>query len=88
MNHEYKNRQCRNYEPINFETGFCHFHRATVLAEGHTCQFFDRIPRCLLCKHYESSVAGYLGICRMLSSEPMTFPDRMGVTCDHFEWNR
>jgi hypothetical protein len=42
----------------------------------------------LLCKHYESSVAGYLGICRMLSSEPMTFPDRMGVTCDHFEWRR
>lgn len=82
----FKNRHCRNYEPIDFESGFCHFHQKIVLAEGDTCQYFDRFPRCQNCKFYTSSVAGYLGTCQAWPSAPMTFPDMLSATCDHFTW--
>ena len=82
----FKNRHCRNYEPVDFDTGFCHFHQIVVLAEGDTCQHFDRFPRCQNCQNYTSSVAGYLGMCQAWPGAPMTFPDMLSATCEHFVW--
>ena len=86
MNRNLKNRHCRNYEPIDYDKGFCHFHQETVLAEGDTCQYFNRLPRCQNCRNFEGSVAGHLGMCHAFPDNPMTFPDMLGATCDHFEW--
>lgn len=86
MERGYKNRDCRNYAPVDVVKGICHVRKQTVMADGGACEFFDRLPKCKHCANYTPSAGEYLGTCEAAKTRPMTYPDLIGVTCEWFAW--
>ena len=81
-----RNLDCRHYAPVDVVKGICHHSKEMVLADGPTCDRFERLPKCRDCQHYCSGQEAYLGTCRAVPSRPMTYPDLSGVTCEWFNW--
>ena len=77
---------CRNYAPVDVAKGICHVRKEVILADGPSCEFFDRLPKCKHCHHYVPGPERYLGICQAERSRPMTYPDLSGVACEWFAW--
>jgi 4-hydroxyphenylacetate decarboxylase small subunit len=81
-----RNLDCRHYAPIDVAKGICHFTKEVVLADGETCDRFERLPKCRDCQNYIPSAEEYLGTCNASTSRPMTYPDLTGSTCEWFIW--
>lgn len=86
MERGYKNLDCRNYAPVDVAKGICHARKQMVMADGDTCEFFDRLPKCKHCANYTPGADEYLGVCEAAKTQPMTYPDLIGVTCEWFAW--
>ena len=82
-----RNLDCRNYAPIDVVKGICHRTKEVVLADGGTCDQFERSQKCRDCQHYAPGQDAYLGTCGVVKSRPMTYPDLSGVTCEWFAWS-
>ena len=89
-----KNMDCRNYAPVDVVKGLCHVRKQMVLADGQSCEFFEKLPKCKHCANYTPGAQEYLGTCAaspttgVSSTEPrpMTYPDLSAVTCEWFVW--
>ena len=79
-------QDCRNYAPVDVAKGICHVRKEIILADGESCEFFERQPKCKHCQHYAPGPEAYLGICQMETARTMTYPDLIGVTCEGFAW--
>ena len=66
--------------------GICHMRKQMVLADGQACPMFEKLPKCKHCAKYTPGEEAYLGTCAAWPSKPMTYPDLIGVTCEHFSW--
>jgi 4-hydroxyphenylacetate decarboxylase small subunit len=77
---------CRNFAPVDVAKGVCHVKKKVILADGESCETFDRLPKCKHCQQYAPGAAEYLGVCQATKNRPMTYPDLAGVTCDWFVW--
>ena len=83
-----KNFDCRNYGPVDVAKGICHLRKQIVLADGEVCEAFEKMPKCKHCVKYEPGEEEYLGTCTASPSQPMTYPDLSGVTCEWFSWKK
>jgi 4-hydroxyphenylacetate decarboxylase small subunit len=86
MEQGFKHLDCRNFAPVDVAKGICHVKKELVLADGDSCETFDKLPKCKHCRNYAAGDQAYLGTCQASPSRPMTFPDLNGVTCEHFAW--
>jgi 4-hydroxyphenylacetate decarboxylase small subunit len=86
MEQTLKHWDCRNYAPLDAAKGICHIRKQLTLADGESCEFFERLPKCKHCVNYVPDEEENLGICIALSSQYMTYPDLSGVTCEWFAW--
>ena len=77
---------CRNYAPVDVAKGICHVRKKIILADGESCEFFERLPKCKHCQHYVPGPEAHLGICQAETAQTMTYPDLIGVTCEWFAW--
>jgi 4-hydroxyphenylacetate decarboxylase small subunit len=77
---------CRNYAPVDVAKGICHVRKTIILADGESCEFFERLPKCKHCQHYVPGPEAHLGICQAETTRTMTYPDLAGVTCEWFAW--
>ena len=81
-----KHLDCRNFAPVDVAKGLCHVRKELILADGQSCEFFEKLPRCKHCAHYTPGEQEYLGVCGAEKHRPMTYPDLAGVTCEWFAW--
>ncbi len=88
MQPTFKKIDCRNFAPVDVAKGFCHVRKQMVLADGETCEFFEKLPKCKHCLHYLPGAQEYLGVCGAVETRPMTYPDLIGVTCEWFAWRQ
>lgn len=86
MQQSHKNFDCQNYAPVDVAKGICHMRKQIVLADGETCEMFEKLPKCKHCANYTPSEEEYLGICSGSSTQVMTYPDLISVTCEWFSW--
>ncbi len=84
---EHKNRDCRNYAPIDVIKGMCHAKKEIVFADADACDQFERLPKCKHCHHYVAGPEEYIGTCNASPTTPMAYSDLISVTCEHFAWN-
>ena len=77
---------CRNYAPVDVAKGVCHNRKQMILADGESCEMFERMPKCGHCANYTPGEDEYLGTCKASAARPMTYPDLIGVTCEWFTW--
>ncbi len=83
MENNLKHMDCRNYAPLDVVKGICHRTKDLVLADGDRCEFFTATPKCKFCDHF-AATSQYLGTCDAVASKPITYPDLITVTCEHF----
>ncbi len=88
MDNACRNRDCRNYAPVDVVKGVCHATKETVQADGETCARFEKAPRCKFCGRFTPGPGEYSGVCEASPARPMTYPDLSGVTCEFFEWTK
>ena len=81
-----EHKDCRNYAPIDVAKGICHVRKEIILADGTSCESFERLPKCKHCQHYVPGSEAHLGTCQAETTRPMTYPDLIGVTCEWFTW--
>ena len=83
MNTVMQHMDCRNFAAVDVAKGICHRTKELVLADAEHCEHFVATQKCKFCYHF---VAGdqYLGMCKAVSSKPMTYPDLITVTCEMF----
>jgi 4-hydroxyphenylacetate decarboxylase small subunit len=86
MQGPYKHSDCQNYAPVDVAKGICHARKELVLADGETCELFERVPKCKHCEKYSPGEEEYLGFCNVSPNQPMTYPDLIGITCEWFSW--
>ncbi len=86
MEQGFKHLDCRNFAPVDVAKGICHNRKQMTLADGETCELFERLPKCKHCVSYSAGDEGYLGTCEASAARPMTYPDLIGVTCEWFTW--
>ncbi len=86
MEQEFTHLDCRNYAPVDVAKGICHVKKEIVLADGESCESFEKLPKCKFCKNYAPGEGEYIGTCEASKTRPMTYPDLIGVTCDFFAW--
>ena len=86
MEQGFKHLDCRNFAPVDVAKGICHIRKRITLADGESCELFERLPKCRHCTNYSPGKEEYLGICEASTSRPMTYPDLIGVTCEWFTW--
>ena len=86
MAQTHKNVDCRNYAPVDVAKGICHVSKQMVLADGAACERFERLPKCKHCSEYAPGEEEHLGTCAASPTQPMTYPDLSGVTCEWFSW--
>ena len=84
MEQGFKHLDCRNFAPVDVAKGICHIRKQITLADGESCELFERLPKCRHCTNYTPGEEEYLGICEASSSRPMTYPDLIAVTCEWF----
>jgi len=77
---------CRNYAPLDVAKGMCHVRKEIILADGTSCELFERLPKCKHCQYYTPGSEAYLGVCQAEATRAMTYPDLAGVTCEAFTW--
>jgi hypothetical protein len=88
MERGFKHLDCWNYAPVDVVKGICHVRKRVVLADEGSCELFEKRPKCKHCTHYTPGEQAFLGICEASTSRPMTYPDLLGVTCEHFREER
>ena len=81
-----KHLDCRNFAPVDVAKGICHARKTMVLADGESCELYERLPKCKHCANYTVGDQDYLGWCEATRDRPMTYPDLIGVTCEWFSW--
>ena len=86
MEQGFKHLDCRNFAPVDVAKGICHTRKQMVLADGESCELFERLPKCEHCANYSAGEEEYLGMCEASTGRPMTYPDLIGVTCEWFVW--
>jgi 4-hydroxyphenylacetate decarboxylase small subunit len=86
MEQGFKHLDCRNFAPVDVAKGICHIRKQMTLADGESCELFERLPKCKHCANYTPGEEEYLGICKASTGRPMTYPDLSGVTCEWFTW--
>ncbi len=84
MRNECKHLDCRNYAPVDVAKGICHRTKELVLADGDHCEHFVRMQKCKFCSHYRAGRDRFIGTCEVGPGRPMTYPDLIAVTCEHF----
>ena len=77
---------CRNFAPVDVAKGICHARKEMVLADGESCELFERLPKCRHCASYTPGAEAYLGTCEATPTRPMAYPDLSAVTCGWFAW--
>jgi 4-hydroxyphenylacetate decarboxylase small subunit len=86
MEQGFKHLDCRNFAPVDVAKGICHVKKQLILADGESCETFNKLPKCKHCQNYTPGEQGYIGICEISSTRPMTYPDLIAVTCEYFGW--
>ena len=86
MEQRLKHLDCRNFAPVDVAKGICHVKKQLILADGESCETFQKLPKCKHCQNYVPGEQGYIGICEASVARPMAYPDLIAVTCDHFAW--
>lgn len=83
MQNAAKHIDCRNYAALDVVKGICHRSKELVLADADHCEHFSATQKCKFCGHF---VAGpqHLGICDAIATRPVTYPELITVTCEHF----
>ncbi|MBU0494396.1 MAG: 4-hydroxyphenylacetate decarboxylase small subunit [Chloroflexi bacterium] len=81
-----KHLDCRNFAPVDVAKGICHIRKEIILADGKSCEFFEKLPKCKHCAHYTRGEKEYLGVCEAEKARPITYPDLASVTCESFAW--
>ncbi len=80
-----KHLDCRNYAPVDVAKGLCHRTKQLVLADDDHCEHFTATRKCKFCAHYIPGAEQFIGVCGAVPGKPMTYPDLITVTCEHFE---
>ena len=88
MQQSWKNRDCRNYAPVDVAKGMCHKQKILVLADDPACDKFDQLPKCEHCLKFSPGEEEHLGTCTASPNQPMTYPDLISVTCEWFSWKK
>ncbi len=81
-----KHLDCRNFAPVDVAKGICHVKKQLILADGESCETFQKLPKCKHCQSYLPGDQAYIGACAASSPHPMTYPDLAAVTCEDFAW--
>jgi 4-hydroxyphenylacetate decarboxylase small subunit len=86
MEERLKHLDCRNFALVDVAKGICHLKKQLLLADGESCETFQKLPKCKHCQNYAAGEQRYIGICGASISRPMTYPDLVAVTCEQFAW--
>jgi 4-hydroxyphenylacetate decarboxylase small subunit len=83
---ESRHSACRNYAPLDVVKGICHRTKEIILGDDDGCEHLDLMPRCRHCASFIPATEPHLGVCAAGEGRPSTYPDLVGLNCEHFSW--